>query len=536
MAKITKGFIKNWGGDTLLPITRAELVLDSAGKIAFSSSEFEAGHRNADGTVNQFGLISIDDLAKIKSTSGSGLSLQDVYDKLGYVNKGIYVNNTQLSFYDDSGVKTPITVTAVDNSVVVGASNNAVTLDLATIITPTTTSQLIRSLSVDKYGRITAITEGALTNADIPEELSGKTIASSTLDGCLTKEVEIGTNERAIVNKKYVDQKILEVNNIATGALVFGGSLKDSEAASNALAKSEYENHYFKVTGSFSLSTSDLVDSTGYTGTTFTVKSGDTLIVYRESGSSAKFVHVPSGDDITTITVANDSDLDPVFKNKLGDVKFTFSKVFSVSNPNGGNNVTINLPAAAAGVDGYLSKEDYAKFSNYENSLAVSYSGTFTEADGYKLGTITAGSNSYDIYGKHQVSKLELTNGTTNSYNPILKFTETGVDPVSIEVKGVNGILVSKNNNSIEISANNTVSTGSEKYLEIVEGSKFGVKIGKLENGLISNGLVDYEEFATFRSDVIIDGVMSFPIENALTDTSKTYYYGSSELIAAISF
>jgi hypothetical protein len=25
---ITKGFIKNWKGDTLLPITRGELVLD----------------------------------------------------------------------------------------------------------------------------------------------------------------------------------------------------------------------------------------------------------------------------------------------------------------------------------------------------------------------------------------------------------------------------------------------------------------------------------------------------------------------------
>lgn len=527
MAKITKGFIKNWGGETLLPITRAELVLDSAGKIAFSSSEFEAGHRNADGTVNQFGLISIDDLAKIKSTSGSGLSLQDVYDKLGYVNKGIYVNNTPLSFYDDSGVKTPITVTAVDNSVVVGASNNAVTLDLATIITPTTTSQLIRSLSVDKYGRITAITEGALTNADIPEELSGKTISSSTLDGCLTKEVEIGTNERAIVNKKYVDQKILEVNNIATGALVFGGSLKDSEAASNALAKSEYENHYFKVTGSFSLSTSDLVDSTGYTGTTFTVKSGDTLIVYRESGSSAKFVHVPSGDDITTITVANDSDLDPVFKNKLGDVKFTFSDVFSVSNPNGGGNVLIKLPKATNSVDGYLSATDFAKFSSYETSLAVSYSSLFGASDGYKLGTITVGTDTYDIYGKNQISKLELTNGNTNAYNPILKFTETGVDPVSIEVKGIKGITVFKNDNTIEIGAVNEVEANSQNYLNITEGYKFGVKIGSVDgSGNVIPGLTDYETFYNLASNIHALGV--------IFEEKATLNYGSSDLIFEI--
>ena len=53
MAKITKGFIKNWGGDTLLPITRAELVLDSLGQVAFSSGEFEAGKNGS-----KYGLIS----------------------------------------------------------------------------------------------------------------------------------------------------------------------------------------------------------------------------------------------------------------------------------------------------------------------------------------------------------------------------------------------------------------------------------------------------------------------------------------------
>lgn len=532
MAKITKGFIKNWGGDTLLPITRAELVLDNLGQIALHSSEFEAGKNGS-----RFGLISVEDLAKIKSTSGSGFSLQDVYEKLGYVNSGIYVNNKPLTFYDGSGVKTIINVNAVENTVLLNVGENSVTLDLADVIKPTTTTKLIKSLTVDKYGRVTSITEGDLTDSDIPTTLTDKTLVNGILDGCYTKETDIVNHDKAIVNKYYVDQAIARVNNIATGALVFGTSLRDADSANNALKKSEYLNHYFKVTGTFDLSTGDLFDATGYTGTTFTVKPGDTLIVYKDSTSvTAKFVHVPSGDDITTISVAKESDLNPILSNKVGDVVFTFSDLFTVSNPNGGGNVRIGLPAATASTDGYLTKEAFTKFNNYENSLAVSYTGIFGSSDGYKLGTITVGEDTYDLYGKHQVSKLELTNGAVNAYNPILKFTETGVDPVSIEVKGVNGILVSKNNNSIEISANNTVSTGSEKYLDIVEGSKFGVKIGKLENGVVSNGLVDYEEFATFRSDVIIDGVMSFPIENALTDTSKTYYYGSSELIAAISF
>jgi hypothetical protein len=34
---INKGFIKDWQGNTILPITRAELVLDVDGKVALQS-------------------------------------------------------------------------------------------------------------------------------------------------------------------------------------------------------------------------------------------------------------------------------------------------------------------------------------------------------------------------------------------------------------------------------------------------------------------------------------------------------------------
>lgn len=532
MAKITKGFIKNWGGDTLLPITRAELVLDNLGNIALNSGEFEAGKNGS-----KYGLISVEDLAKIKSTSGSGFSLQDLYEKIGYVNSGLYVNNQPLTFYDTNGVRTLIDVNAVDNTVVLRVANNSVTLDLAEVITPTTTSTIIKSLSVDKYGRITAITEGALTDAELPKTLTDKTIVNGILDGCYTKDEDIVNHDKAIVNKRYVDQAIARVDKVATGALVFGTSLRDADSANNALKNSSYLNHYFKATGTFELSTGDLFDSTGYTGTTFTVKPGDTLIIYKDSSSAtAKFIHVPSGDDITTITVARESDLDPVIKHKIGDVKFTFSDVFSVSNPNGGGNVLVSLPKATSSADGYLSHEDYVKFSNYSNSLAVSYEGIFSAADGYKLGTITVGESTYDVYGKNQVSKLELTDGSTNSYNPILKFTETGVDPVSVEVKGINGILVAKNGNSIEISASTEVASGSEPYLSVTDGHKIGVKLGSVVDGEVVNGLTDYNEFAEFRSLVYTVGTVWEEITNDLSNTQSKYYYGSSDLITAISF
>lgn len=524
MAKITKGFIKNWGGDTLLPITRAELVLDSLGQIALNSGEFEAGKNGS-----KFGLISIEDLAKIKSTSGSGLSLQDVYEKLGYVNSGIYVDNKPITFYDTNGVKTPINVNSGDSTVILGVAGNTVTVDLAEVIKPTTTTKLIKGLTIDKYGRITSVVEGDLLDSEIPSTLTEKTLTKGILDECYTKEETVADHDRAVVNKRYVDQAVARVNNIATGALVFGTSLRDAESAENALKNSSYLNHYFKATGTFELSTGDLFDATGYPGTTFTVKPGDTLIVYKDSSSvTAKFVHVPSGDDITTISVAKESDLDDLIKNRVGDVKFTFSDVFSLSNPNGGGNVVISLPEANASRDGYLSKESFIKFSNYENSLAVSYTGIFGANDGYKLGTITVGDDTYDVYGKNQIFKLELTPGLTSDYNPILKFTETGVDPVSIEVKGVKGIVVVKNGDSIEISASNEVDVDSQNYLEITDGYKFGVKLGSVESGQVNPGLTDYGEFAEFRSLVYSNGT--------IWEEITTLEYGSSNLIAAISF
>jgi hypothetical protein len=60
-----KGFIKDHYDNTLLPISRGELILDSQGNIALTSPEFEAGHNG-----NTYGLISALDLLKIKGGEG----------------------------------------------------------------------------------------------------------------------------------------------------------------------------------------------------------------------------------------------------------------------------------------------------------------------------------------------------------------------------------------------------------------------------------------------------------------------------------
>lgn len=534
---ITKGFIKDWHGNRILPITRAELVLDQDGKMAFTSKYFEAGYNG-----NEYGLISAAERALI-SGGGDGQGITDIYNKLDNINNGLYFNDTLVNFYASDGTATPIKIgSAGDGKITIGlGTGNAINLSLAELTTTgLTASQIVKSITVDKYGRVTAVSGSALTNAEIPEELSGKTISGSTLSGCTTADVEIGTDAKSVANKSYVDKKFQEVTGIATGALKFGGSLSDATSANNALNDSNLWNSYFKVTKEFAINTADLFDKTGIAGDTLTVKTGDTIIIYPPTASvaTAKFVYVPSGDDITTLTVKGDSSTTNALTSALGSVYLRFSNIFSVTN-SAANTAYISIPIASATQDGYLTKEDYAAFKSYASALKVEYTGEFSSGAGvYKIGTLKIGTSDTAIYGKNNISALTLENGTGSGdsavYNPILKFTETGVTDVKITVKGVNGIVTRKNADAIEIAANNEVATDSTKYLEIESGYKFKARIGSVVSNQINHGLTDYEEFATFRSEVVTSTTVFELIENSLNDTAHDYYYGSTDLKAAV--
>lgn len=529
-----KGFIKDWSGNYILPITRGELVLDANGNAAFQSEQFLAkdGHP---------GLITAAERAML-SGGVNGEGIADIYTKLGYINAGLSFGGTAVNFYDSDGKATPISVVSTgENKIsIVAGDDNAVRLGLAEIQTEATSvTNILKSITVDKYGRVTAVTGAALTDAEIPATLTGKTLSNGVLTNCTTSSTEIGTDAKAVVNKQYVDSKIQEITGLATGALKFGGPLDNAETAESYLTDKSRWNQYFKVTAEFTLNTSDLYDTAGITGSTIKVKVGDTLVTYvANSGDAvAKYVYVPSGDDITTITVDGDNNAAPAILNQVGNVTLKFSSLFSVeNNPVGTKTAYISIPAATSTQNGYLSKEDYAKFSNYATSLKVEYSGEIAEGStgSYKIGTLTIGSSSSAIYGRYNVSSLSLTNGTTDVYNPILKFTETGAADVKITVKGVNGIVTKKNDNDLEIAAANEVATDSVNYLEIDSGYKFKVKIGSVENNAVVNGLTDYNEFAEFRSNVLSKTTVFVEIANSLTDTTKTFYYGSTELQKAV--
>lgn len=527
---INKGFIKDWLGNTLLPITRGELILDKDGNAAFESTQFLA----ADGHP---GLVTAAERAMLTGTGSGGTGgIADIYTKLEHINSGLSFKNTPVNFYDSTGKATPIRIVPA-TGIEIGVADNTISIGLSEVISETTVTNILKSITVDKYGRVTAVSGAALTNAEIPTELTGKTIKDSTITNGVTGDTEIGTDEKAIANKAYVDKKFREVTGIATGALKFGGPLNNATFAEAALTNKDYWYNYFKVTDTFELDTSDLYDSTGIVTDTIKVKVGDTIIVCPEnpSDTTAKFVYIPSGDDITTITVKTDTDT--AIESKIGNVTLKFASPFvAVNNPVNSNTAYISLPPASASASGYLTKADWVRFNSYSTALAVSYTGEFSTGNGvYKIGTLTIGGVDTEIFGKNNKASLTLNNGATDAYNPILKFTETDSTELNITFKNAGGISIKKNGNNIEFAGANAVLSESAPYLEVKNGYQFGVKLGGIDaDNKVTEGLVNFSTVHNLALQVATTTRFEI-IEYTLigTDTTK-YQYGNDKLKTAI--
>lgn len=536
----TKGFIQDWLGNNILPITRGELVLDQEGNVAFNSKYFLAGEGGS-----TYGLVTAAEREMLKG-NGSGGGISDIYAKLELINNGFKVNGVALTFYNSEGA-TPINfVPANDTISVIAGANNTVNFSLGEVPNAETiATQILKGIEVDKYGRVTSVTSAALTNADIPEELVGKKLKDGTLENFKTLEAEIGSDPTTVANIAYVDAKVAEFTNIAHGALKFGGSISDANTASGYLSTRAKWNSYYKVTANITLSKSDFYDETGLdiSGESVSLKIGDTLIIYppTETAIKAQFIGVPSGDELTAITIrkeVTDGTVD-VLRVDKGNLILRFSDIFNVTNTTGSQVAAISIPKATSSTSGYLSSTDYAKFSSYATSLAVGYTGKFTSGAGvYEIGTLTVGTNTHTIYGKNTTYGLTLNNGSTSGsnqeYNPILKFTSTDANDVNITFKGLTSIKVKKNGDVVEIGAVNEVDTNSAKYLEFDTNNKLKAKIGSLSNNTIVQGLTDYEEFATFRANVLIEGTKFLAITNSLKDTSADLFYGSTDLATAV--
>lgn len=316
----------------------------------------------------------------------------------------------------------------------------------------------------------------------------------------------------------------------------FVGALSSTQGALDALAN-DAENSYYKVTADFPLSSEylhlqhDIPDQYSEA-----MKIGDTLIK-----KDSKFIHIPSGDDITSITIRK-SNVDPVINSKVGSITFDFSEVFDVSAVS--NYATITLPPASANDDGYLSASDYSKFTNYVNTLKVEYTPTVKANDYgfYEIGKIKIGNgenNETSIYGLNHTYSLSVENGTgeVKTNNPALRLTENTSKTIKdITYKGLNGIIVQKNGDSIEFLGNNQVGQDSTQYLSISNGHTFDVKLCKRseDGSQMINGLIDYNT----THNLITGWATTFEVvEKSLTgsDSSATYIYGNDALISAVS-
>ena len=553
-----KGFIKDYQGNILLPITRGELLLDVNGNLALTSAQYAVGATGPDGKVNQFGLMSLAE-KQMLTGSNSGQSITDIYEKLGFINDGIKVGTNVLHFYDASKTGderyTPITIQGTAGRVLVSNVGNVITADLATVTVTNTnkgaTKHVVKAVEVDDYGRVTSVTNALLTSAEIPEELTDKTLTDAILKNAKTHADLTETSDNsAVANKKYVDDKFNLVNATATGALHFKGSLANSTDAGNAL-KAENANGYYKVTSEFILSEGQIHQNTQpVKDGQVIIDAGDTLIVHYVD-SAYKFVHIPAGDDITTITVKENGSVQGT-PNLDGNIVFNFDKLFDVTVS--GKQFDIAIPEVNNTTDGYLSAANYktimAAVDNLGKTTFVS-SLAGTEAGIYDVGTLTIGTQDHKLYGINNVSALTLENGSGNSAtNPILKFVESGVagSTKNITIEGSNGVKAEKSGDVIKLTGTYTVHADSDSYLEYT-GTALNAKFGSGSSTSVTEGLVKYSEFVVAKEKaetaynamavsqaIILDGSLLTGATGMVGGASneKTYSYGNSELKAAI--
>lgn len=514
-----KGFIKDQSGNILLPITRGELLLDSQGQMALFSEEFIA-------TAEHAGLMTSAEKAML-SGSGAGNSLSDVYTKLGYINSGIHVGTTDFHFYKSDGSKDPFII-ASDNSITLtpNANTNTLTIGLQTLAAKNIENTIIRNIIVDTYGRVTAVSGSNLANDDIPTTLEGK-----TLKNCIVSNDTDKITEQSAVNKKYVDDKITLIENNLTGALIFDGYINNSDTAISAL-KEQNLNRYYKVTQDINNFSSQYIHDLG--ATQVNVKKGDTLIVWKK-GNEIKFVHVPSGDDVTSITVQQ-NEVNTTLTSAYGDIALNFASPLSVSAT--AKRATISIPQVTTTTDGYLSANDYNEFKNfvsvghttvsYNSSLGTTFNGQ------YELGKLTINGTEVPIYGKNNTSTLKLINGSNNNAsNPIIEFKETDAGTTNITFIGTDGVSIQKDdNNNIKITSPNRVTEGGD-YLTITNYNEFKLKIATIGSDSTTDGLVSLPQVIS----LITNYTHTFEIiTESLNGTASDdeYRYGNQKLKDAI--
>lgn len=488
------GFIKDYAGNRLLPITRAELVLDANGQIALHSKQFKAEvpDPSIPNDKGKWGLISPEDLALVRTLQGGSTgngTIATIQQQLAalYSNLGLKVGETPVKFYDSQNNKFNDILLQGDTNIIVTTVGNTIQFALKAITTDKTGSGVITDITTDGYGRVTAITGS--------NSLSGLALQNST--------VTMSNSDDSIANKKYVDDKFNESYNKALGALKFGGVVPSQTELDNiGKAPDDNLNSYFKIgLDGLILRTEYILDQPP----SVTLKAGDTVIMHSNSNGKG-FVYIPSGDEPTVNLTVKEGATSKIVK-AVGDVTLKFDSPFIVTAQDD-NVAAITLPHLESNSTtgyGLLSKTDYDAFKQY-SAKSMSYTAIVTAAspDKYELGQISfGGETGTPIYGQNTTYTLTLNNGYTEGPNvandPKLTFTPSSGDASEIQFKGTTGLKITKNGDNIQFMPNITSTT--ETYLT-ANGSEVGVVMGRVDGENIVNGLIDYNTTIGFVNQV----------------------------------
>ena len=543
---IKKGFIKDYVDNTLLPITRGELVLDSKGRIALTSEEFAA-----DKEGNAYGLISKIDLNTLRALQvpeTEGGSLTDIYNKLNSINDGIVINNIPVNFYNENSPQRfflhfddPLAFekdSADEYHVTLKPLHQEESKD----INPAST------ITIDRFGRITGVESTLIASDSIEETLSNK-----KLQGCTVSAM--GTSDDSVVSKQYVD-KLFEDNTgiVSSGALKFAGSISTRPELETVLNSPDSVNKYFIVSRDFVVD-GDWVYTANNSSEDFYAKAGDTLIIYKATESVyAKVVCIPSADDlVTSIKVSDNQGNQMDFAS--GPVTLQFGSYFKVSNvtPNVAN-IGLTIPIASSTLNGLMSSDLYNKLQNCVSHDSIGYTSVYDENSdyNYKLGTLNIGQNPINIYGINYEYYL-----SADSKNPIIHFGKKKSDTElesesSIAFVGKAGIEVAKTqNNEIEIvstlnGVEQIVPQGDNsrkvRYITVDEDGGIHATIGESDdNGnVIQDGLTDFSQFNDLFNvvgRVILTYTKFEEINYSLFNPSPgkdEYSYGNKALLDAI--
>lgn len=537
-----KGFIKDHLGNYLLPITRAELILDQDGKQAFHSSHL-AAQPVTQTSKGRYGLISPLDLALLKTLEGTESGNGTIASILADIAKlyAIQIGDgtSYVPFYDNSKTLQHINIiggTGITSTI----DGTSIKIGLAPVNTDNVnvTGGLLSSLTYDEYGRIT----GASSTSD----LSGYTVNS----------ISENAPDTTIVNKGYVDTLFGGALNVATGALNFSGRIASSAERSETyfedLLGVANEGSYFIAVDSGSIPGSQ-VHYTADQDASFIA--GDTLIVYTLSNDK-RFVIVPSGNDETIATLISAKQGNTsLLNNATGTVLLQFGENgFNVTSQNNNTlNISLNTLTSESSDNlyGIISGADYKRFSQAA-SKSVSYVPEFSQgANTYTIGTLTFDNQEQAILGKDTKYTLSVTSSNNETEGILdddyvmltLSSTDTAEAGINIPLKG-SGIKITNEDNALKFTPNLVSDPESANYLEI-NGSVIKIKKGSVtqnedDSYIVNSGVVDYNEFFNWCSAANTTYLQYTYINNSLTlpspwtEDGKSYYYGSNAMREAV--